>query len=238
MIRNLDEFLVGIAIGIRFRSNFAIEDNLGNIIDRILYSKNAFFTPKVFPKAYDEGTGKTLANDKNGNSLQITSSNIILEIIFGEDFSLKDLATINKKFNEQIIEGAMKELNITQINRTGYIMNYLFPGEELAKNFIGKTIGNTLEGVNDIQLRFSKKQPELESIAKKDINDFYNVIFNVVKRADKKELFISVDYQKCFDPFLETVAQLEFSNFLQKVESYNSKTFITWLNENYGSKNE
>ena len=36
MLDTLDNYLVGIALGIRFRANFSIEDQLGKITDTIL----------------------------------------------------------------------------------------------------------------------------------------------------------------------------------------------------------
>ncbi len=49
MIDSLDDFIVGFAIGIRYRANFSIEDQLGKIADKILYSRKSFFNPIIFP---------------------------------------------------------------------------------------------------------------------------------------------------------------------------------------------
>ncbi len=234
MIKNLNDFLIGIAVGIRYRANFSIEDQLGKIADRVLYSKNAFFNPSVFPKVYSNVNEKTLVNETTGDHLTINSSNIILETNFGEKFEKNNLDLILQRFEEDIIDGIMKEHKITEINRVGFIRRYLFQIDELANSFITKTIGATLEGINDINLRFSKKIPEQESLVKRDVNDYYTAIFNAIKKADQQELFMSIDFQKYFDPFLPTSAQIDFKSFFERANSFNDNTYLNWLNKNYG----
>ena len=71
---------------------------------------------------------------------------------------------------------------------------------------------------------------------KKDINDHYNAIYNVIKRADKDELIISVDFQRFYEPVLESTSLVKYDQFIDKVYIYNSEDFLPWLNNNYGSK--
>ena len=80
MIENLDNYLVGIAIGIRFRANFAIEDQLGSIVDQILYSKNAYFNEQVFKFTENHVNQKVLVDNVTGDKLTINNSNIIGKI--------------------------------------------------------------------------------------------------------------------------------------------------------------
>jgi len=203
MIERLEDYLIGFALGIRFRANFSIEDQLGKIIDKILYSENSFFNPHVFPRVRNLVGKKILFNEITQDKLHLDNSNIILEINFIDDssFGISDMDNILKQFNEQIIKGIMKDFTIKEISRIGYIKRYLFNLNSLAKSFVDKTIGMTLEGVNDINLSFSKKIPMAEALIKKDINDFENVIFNIVKKADLSEIFMSIDFQQYYDPF-------------------------------------
>jgi imidazole glycerol phosphate synthase subunit HisF len=234
MIENLNDYLVSIAIGIRFRANFAIEDKLGSIVQLILHTRNSLFNPEIFPVVLSDGGEKRLMNEKTGDYLRVNNSNIVLEMNLEEQTKLDDIPEINKRFNQDIVNGIMKEFNITQINRVGYIKKYLFKIEELSKVFIKKTIGGTLEGVNDINLRFSKKFPIEEALARKGVNDYHNVIYNIIKIAGKDEIFMSVDYQRYYDPFLDSVSGLKFLGFVDKMERYNSKNYLEWLNKYYG----
>lgn len=228
--------LISIAIGIRFRANFSIEDKLGNIVDEILFSKDAFFNPGYFPMIHSGINEKTLANKDTGNTLTINSSNIVLEVNLESENRDSELSGIQESFKREIVAGIMKKNKITQINRIGYINRYLFSSEKLATNFLDKSIGNTISGINDINLRFSKKLMVEESLVKQDINDYHNAIYNIVKKSDKNELFVSIDFQRYYDPFLGDSSLIEYDNFLQKVEGYNSKDFLEWLNNNYGDK--
>ncbi len=231
MVSDPMESLVGIVIGIRFRANFSVEDQLGNIVDTVLYSKDSFFNPSVFPEVYSDVNERVLVNKDADNHLRINSSNIILEMNLKDGLDRKYISRINDRFYHEIIRGIMKQYKITQINRVGYIKKYLFKIEELARGFLDKTLGNTLEGINDIILRFSKRYPVQEALIKNGVKDYYNAIFNIVKRANTRDLFISVDYQRYFDPFLVSSSQLEFKDFIKRAEDYNSKDFLTWLNK-------
>ncbi len=235
MIDNLDNHIVGVAIGIRYRANFSIEDQIGAITDKILYSKNAFFNEHIFPITQNQVNAKVLMSDQDGSGdkLTVNNSNIVLELNFDKSFKKEDLPTIYEKFNEQIIEGILKPYKITQIIRVGIINRYLFEEKDLSKNFIKKTIGGSFDGINDIDLRFSKKFPVPDSLIKKETYDYENAIFNVIKRADRDELFVSVDFQKYFEPFLESATGIKFIEFEKRVRHYNEKNFKDWINSNY-----
>jgi hypothetical protein len=234
MISNIDDCLESIVIGIRYRANFSITDYFGSILDEILYSKGAFFDQDFFPLViHSKVDEKVLFNKDNKNSLTINSSNMIIEL---HDTDKVNLKKIIESFKSQIVLGIMKKYKITQINRIGFINRYIFKEPTLANNFIEKTIGETLEGIKDINLQFSRKYTISEALVKKDINDHYNAIYNVIKRADKDELIISVDFQRFYEPVLESTSLIKYDQFIDKVYIYNSEDFLSWLNNNYGSK--
>jgi len=231
MIGNIEDYLIGIAIGIRFRTNFVVEDQLGKIADTILYSKDAFFNPRVFPKATTSAATKELYNEQTQDYLHIDTSNVILEVNFGngETFGRGDVDGILENFDKQITKGVLKEYAITQIARIGYVRRYIFEIASLAESFIAKTIGNSLGGVNDMNLRFSKRLPLAIAVVKKDVLDHDNAIFNIIKKAELNEIFMSLDYQSLFDPFLPHSTMIDFPSFIQRANTFNSHQFATWL---------
>ena len=234
MISNLDDCLESIVIGIRYRANFSIIDYLGSMLDEILYSKSAFFDQDFFPLVlHSKADEKILFNEDNKNSLTINSSNMIIEL---HDKNKGNLKKIIESLKSQIVFGIMKKYKITQINRIGFVNRYKFNEPTLANNFIKKTVGKTLEKINDINLKFSRKYSISEALAKKDINDYYNAIYNINKKADKDELNISVDFQRFYEPVLESTSLIKYDQFLEKVYNYNSENFLSWLNDSYGSK--
>lgn len=233
MITNIDDYLIGIVIGIRYRANFSVEDSLGEIVDKILYSKKSYFNPQKFSFVQNHVNSKVLVNQETNDKLTINNSNIVLDISFSETFKKEDANEIIAKFNEDIIDGVMRKYKITEINRIGIVKRYLFDINELANSFIDKTIGKTLDGVNDINLRFSKKFPTPEGLIKQDVYDYSNAIFNIIKQSDAKELFMSIDYQKYFDPFLTNCDQMKFMDFARSVDGFNANNYLSWLNKNY-----
>lgn len=235
MISNLSEYIIGFAFGIRFRANFSIEDQLGKILDAILYSKNSYFGPKVFPKVQGGIGQRVMYNPDTDDRLSIDNSNFILEIQFGKDLAFKkgDYEEILSNFNQQIIQGVMSTYRIKQIARIGVVNRYLFTLNDLAESFVDKTIGKTLEGVNDINLSFSKKMPAPEALLKRDVNDWSNAIFNIIKKADTEEIFMSVDYQLCYSPYLEKSQQINFPPFITAAQDFFQHRYLPWLNTNY-----
>ena len=233
MAIQLSESLMSIVLGIRFRANFSIEDQLGQIVDQILYSKDSYFNPKIFPIVKSGVGQKVLSNDSTGDQLTIDNSNIILEAIFGESFTVSQHKEVLQHFEADIIKKVMKKFAIKEMVRIGYIKRYVFKVESLASKFVDKTIGGTLDGINDISLSFSKKIPVTEALVKKDVNDYDNAIFTIIKKADLSEIFMSVDYQRYFDPFLPTATEIPFDQFIDQAELFNNNKYLPWLQSNY-----
>ena len=95
-----------------------------------------------------------------------------------------------------------------------------------------------MEGIKDINLRFSRKFPVEDSYVHEEINDYYTAIYNIIKKSDEDNLLIFLDYQRNYEPFLESSTQVIFNKFIEKMNSYTSKSFLDWINTNYGELNE
>lgn len=232
MIEDVNKYLVGLVIAIRFGPKFSVEDNLGKIVDSILYSKDAYFNPTMFPRVLSDGE-KRLYNESSSDSLRVNARGIILEIYFEGQKKVDDIPEILDRFHRDIVTGILKEFKINRIARLGFIRKYRFCDEELSKTFVSKVIGSTLDGVNDLNLRFAKKYMTQEAMTKKGVNDYNNVIYSITKKIDSDDLLISVDYQSYYDPPLETASQIDFPVFLKRVETYNSENFLKWFNSFY-----
>lgn len=119
----LSESLISMVIGVRFRANFSIEDQLGQIVDQILYSKDSYFNPKKFPLVKSGVGRKLLVNESTGDQLTIDNSNIILEIVFGDSFAIGDVKKILERYEDDIIRGVMKKFAIKEIVRLQTFLN-------------------------------------------------------------------------------------------------------------------
>jgi hypothetical protein len=231
MIQKLGNYLDGIVLGVRFRPNFILEDKSGEIIDSILYSENTFFGTEVFPEVETSFEGKILFNRKSDDSFKINHANVVLQIEFKEKskFNRNNTAELLDKFQSQILNGILNIYNVEDIVRVGYVQKYTFKNKDLAENFVKRTVGN-LDSVDDINLRFSKKIPLKNSLVKKDIYDYDNAIFNVIKKADSEEVSISLDYQSFFKPFLPDSSSIPYKQFLEKAHQFTFNQFSVWLN--------
>jgi hypothetical protein len=231
---DIKNYFIGLAIGVRFRANFSIEDQMGSIVDEILYSRNSYFNPKVFPQVQSQIGSKILFNKNTQDRMEIDNSNIILDVNFSDEgFKKEDSEMLKKMYAEQIVNRIMRNFKIKEIVRLGYIKRYLYQIENLANTFVSKTIGGTLEGINDINLSFSKKFPTSEALVKKDVHDYDNAIFNIIKKSDLNEIFMAIDYQCYYQPFLNDINELEIKPFFDRAESFSSRNYLDWLNKNY-----
>lgn len=235
-IENIDDYLVGLAIGTRFRANFGVEDQLGKIVDTILYADDSYFSASVFPGVAADVASRALLNRENGDSLMIDSSNVVLEVSIGTadaKFSRKDTEQIIAAYKRQILNGIFREFKIKKIGRVGIVRKYVFPSKFLSDTFVDRTVGGTMEGITDINLRFSKRYPADESLVRKGVQDYYNVIYSIVKKPGASEVSMSVDYQMYFSPLLPNSAELDFDDFVSRVTGYNRKSFAQWVESNY-----
>jgi hypothetical protein len=152
MIDKIEQHSRKVAIGKRERANFSIEEQIGSITDKILYSKNTSVNEHTNPWTQNQVNAKMLINNKTGDKLTVNNSNIVLELNFGNSFKKKQLPKIDENCNEQIVDGILKTYKITQITRIGIVTRYLFNEPDLSKSFIKKTIGGSFDGINDIDI--------------------------------------------------------------------------------------
>lgn len=227
-IKEINNFLKSFVIGIKFRANFILEGKLGEVVNDILYRKNAFFGPDFFPLVQHnrEQIGKMLIDVEKGNSLTIDIENIILEL---NTFETKDLKDILNHFKTEIVEGVMKQYKISHILRVGYLKKYILSNKSMAEGFIKNRLGGLSDGTNDIVLRFSRKQTPADSMVLKDINDYYQTIFNVVKKNSNDDLYVALDFQRYFSPSCDLSDKMDFDNLIDKAEKFNSTELLSWI---------
>ena len=240
MTLDVNQYLVGMVIGLRFAPNFSIRDNFGKLADLILYRKDSFFNPTMFPLLSSIVEETALSNEQTGDTLRINAATVVLIINIKNSLvtlnekpepviKYEDLSEIYKRFEKDIILGVLKSFSINRIQRIGLVHRYLFNLKELAATFCNKTIGNTMDGINEISFRFSKKYPTARALVTKEINDYHNIIYTIGKKSDKDELYVALDYQEYYVPYLETLDDLKYSDFIISAQKYNQAAFPKWL---------
>lgn len=244
MITNIKEYMNSITIGIKYGPNFSIQDMSGKIIDDILYSKNEIFNSLFFPEMNTSQNFKQLINTTTNNQLMISERDLILTCstewekgsiyIKANDNKKHKLGIIIDEFNKLIINNIMKSYKFSRINRIGYVSRYEFPFKDFSNSFIHKTIGNKEDEITDMELKFSQRYPLKQEFLQKDVYDFNNVIYNIIKRKDSDFLQVSCDFQRYYEPTLDSSIMIDFKSFIDKGEKFNNFEFKEWINKNYG----
>lgn len=238
MITSLEKCKIGYVFGVRYKRTFMIADNLGAITDDILQSKKSKLKASLFPYIQhndrDEDVLFDFLNGQPQNRLTINTSNIILDVQNLERIPYETGVTA---FRETILKNVMQDYKIGSINRIGFINRYIISDSEIIKKFIDGTVGRGVEDVNDINLQFSKRLEVTESIVKQDVNDYQNVIVNIIKKNGRDELFVSVDFQHYYSPMIERATMINFDKFLKDAELYTNNQILAFLNNTYGESN-
>jgi len=218
--------LTGIAIGVRFSPTFAVADNLGKIADKILYEKDSYFNPDLFPYLDSDFHAKCLKSSDGLKYLIISTTDMIVEMNGLRNSALKCL-DIENAFEKQIINGVFKTYEVREIRRIGYLSKFCLENKTLAELFLKKTGVSS----NNISLRFQKNHPLPISMQKKEVDDYCSNIYTIIKKPDSNELLIRSDYQVNFKPPLDDVDDIRYRVFLNEQKKFNSSLLIDWLNE-------
>ena len=231
MIDDFDKYLTKSIIGVRYRLNPKLTDSLGSVIDKILYADKTYFSPVRFPISQNSSFNeRIICNNDRNDILKINTFNTQLEIGINERSDVQHRNKAFSAFNDQILQGIFKEEKITSINRIGFVNRYDFPIKRISRNLINSFLGESFENVNDIELRFSKKIMPKEA-SKKGIDNFENVIYSISKKTDQDNIVIILDFQKYFNPPLESSRGIDYEDFVGSMNEHLVNTFYTWINQ-------
>lgn len=226
-----DKKLKSIAIGIRFRPNFQITDNFGNIINNMTNSTSTMFDSKFFPKVDRGNPNQIILHDYNSekreihNKLTINQQMIVLECSVK---NIKDSKKVREAYFKELIKKIFKDFNITGIQRIGMLHNFEYTNDELNEKFSNKVLDDTIEDISDINLGFSKKIPFPNPKLNSNHNNFYNVIYQLNKMKGSN-LIISLDYQLYYDLPLSMLDQIQYNQFYNTTDKYINSQFDKWV---------
>jgi len=228
---NIKDYLTGIAIGIKFRPNYSIEDNLGEIIDELLYRKGSLFNYITFPETSYRLGEKKINNPRTGDNLLINGSNLILDINFSEKIPKEEAGKLINEFFKTATEKIYKIVDIRDIYLIGIVNKYTINDEIKLKKLFQNFEQITFDDIDTISFNFTRKIILPESKASKDVNDFENIIHTLMAPRDSKEgYFLQIDYQKIFEPRLVSIVDIPYKDFIEKVDYYNSNKINEWIN--------
>lgn len=234
--KELLKYLAGIVIGIRFRPNFSIEDRLGEMVDEILYSKGSYFNSTFFPTVNHGPTDKTLSNDKTGDKLTISNSEVVLDVALDSNPEKAEIqyGELINSFQKQILDGVLSKVRVKEIVRVGFIHRFITTNEKTTENFIQGLLGDAGIGINEINLKFSRREEPNSKDKKNKILDYQNFIYQIIKNKNGSDLLFSLDYQEYFLPALPEIGDLNFKGFIKSLDDVGSKELMNWVNKTSG----
>ena len=213
----------GLVFAIRIAKSFYVEDMLGAIIDEILYTENSLFDPVMFPEVHEQQGVKILFNRKTDNKFTINHSDFIFEYNVVNDFD-KEMQLYLKSFINVITNRVFKKFKIQNISRFGFVIK-----SELQSNYsllkqVSDIIKNSCDNsdTNSLSLRFNIIKNKPLKLGKIVTQDFDNKIITYDRANIDSPLLFSVDYQKYYNPELQTIEDsiITFEDFCNN--SYNS----------------
>jgi hypothetical protein len=226
-MKDLKDYLTGIAIGVKYRNNFSIEDHLGSIIDEILYRNNSPLNYITFPLTSSQ---RNLHNPETGDTFLLNKNNIILDVHFTEKIPKEDSRKIIDEYFRIITQKIYKIINIQDIHLIGIVHKYLITDKDNAKAIYNNFKNITFDDATSITVNFVKKNILPNTKIKKDYNDYENIICTLsMEHSKKNEYSFQVDYQHIFNPLLDSIIDIDYKDFVDKVVSYNTNTINEWI---------
>ena len=217
-----------IALGVRFEPRFEIFDNVGKTVDSVLRSAGTPFGPSVFPQSQSTPTKHHLTNEDSENSLRFSHQDAILDFTV----NTRNIESIEKLAAgyEDFVLAPLRDAGLRGIQRYGILFRLAECGTLLHESPVRHYLGEDFDSANSLQLRFTRRLPVMEAVAKKDINDFKNAIYSV-EQTDEGSVSIQVDYQEYFDPVLDASAwkSKPYGKFADRGVVYLLGEFQDWL---------
>jgi len=130
----------------------------------------------------------------------------------------------------------LTKYDFKRIIRYGIIYKFELTKISEIKKIIKYFCRDMQENVHQLDLRFSQKYPSIESVAKKTVKDFSNIIFRVIKIPSNEELLFTVDYQEIYQPPLDKPVQKPISDFFHRSEIKIQKSIFPWIESILSSK--
>ena len=215
-----------IVVGIRYRRSFRIPSIVGYIVDQILHDNDSPFGLNFFDEVGEMGSRGQILIGKNNNTLSVDFDSIILTLSTDNlDNTLNQIKNTYYPYMAKLL----KNNNIYNFNRIGVMFDHQVEELKIINEIVGNLSSSKITSPDNLQLRFSKKLPDVMSDIKKNLVDYYNAIFIYQKNSDG--LNVKLDYQVYFHPEIANIADVEFDNFIKSSIEYLTNNFYKWNNE-------
>ena len=225
----MNKIIKNITIGIRHKRIFKIRDNFGKFIDCILHNSDSPFSNKYFPLIDEKVSNSVVLHNENNEYFQINTDDFILSLNIEDDLK-KSILHIADDILPFIKKRIFNVTKIDDISRVGIVFSLEFFSEDKINKLISYFTEKNIESVNNFEMRFTKKLLVNESLIKKGVNDYINVVYTLIKKKDK--MLVNFDYQRYFKPELKDINDFDISKFVNLAVENLEDTYNNWL-KNY-----
>jgi hypothetical protein len=215
--------------GVRYQPRYEILDRVGSVMDRILRDPGTPFGPETFPYSNRDAGEHALINDKTHDSLRISSSDAILDIRVDTQ-TVGRLQGLSEQFSEHVLASLRDLARLRDIARYGMLLKLSECSDLLAESPVRHFLSRDFDEARSLSLRFTRRLPVEEALAKRAVDDYRNVIYTV-KQNDDAQVFIWIDYQEYFNPQLtaDEWRDRPFSRFVNRGLDYFLGEFQNWM---------
>lgn len=223
-----------IAFGVRFQPRYELLDSVGKIVDRILRTKGSPFDSNTFPYSSRDASEHRLINPTTGDNLRLTDSDAILEMQL-KSRKTSDVKVLAENYSTYILDSLREVIRLQDIIRYGVLFRLEECHSAITVSPVDHFLQNDFKDARSLSLRFTRRLPVLEALARKNVDDYRNVIYTV-KQSEDGDVKVWVDYQEIFNPQLDYKewAKKPFADFVDRGISYFHGEFQTWLKKLIG----
>ncbi|MEK7551948.1 MAG: hypothetical protein AAB534_00880 [Patescibacteria group bacterium] len=218
--------IVGITFGIRFNRSFRVPEISGEMIDDILYGNKTPFGTEFFPKVQETAREKTLFNNKTNEYLRINTDDIILGIEIKDDFE-KKFEWLKNEVLTYFKDILFKEYGLKNIRRVGIVFSHKVEKDPNLDSAIKVLTKNKIDGVDNVNISFSKKLPATDALVRKNVNDYKNTIYNITEMDNS--ILAELDYQYYYNPPIEDLRECFIDKVLADAKTFLEGSYYNWL---------
>jgi hypothetical protein len=219
-----------VAFGVRYGPHLRVIDSAGAIMDEILRTDGSPFGPEVFPFNEASPVQYRLVNPETGSDLIVNSQDTILQLVL----ETHDASRINeaaRDFEEYVLEHVRRLGGVNSVVRYGVAVHFKENKDTALKNApVAKYVPKEFPRTNSLFMRFTRRIPAEEALAKRRVDDYRSAIY-AVEQGENGDVVFSIDYQDYYTPPLDAkeFADRSFAAFVDRGTEFIESEFQKWL---------
>ncbi len=143
---------------------------------------------------------------------------------------ISEVPGLADKFDKYAIRPLKDITRAKDVNRYGALFHLEECAAMLSETPVNHFLSSDFQNARSLNLRFTRRLPTLEAVAKKRVEDYRNIIYTI-DQSDKGKVDIKVDYQEYFVPSLNKNEWEDkpFTRFVENAITYFNGEFKEWL---------